>query len=445
MRVFRTTIGTEYERTNTEKYKYEKGMQEKIETNLDTFFPHLDFVDSEFSIGGDRVDTVAYDTERDCFVIIEYKNIKSESVLNQCIAYQQKMKIHKTDLVLSFNKKWEKQYDTRDFDWNAAYVMIVAPEFTKHQLQGKDSLHNIELHQIHTYKRGIIILDQLNGEPHKDIEEEETTKEETQLPVDGNVKQLQQQGITISDFKAGKNLPVYLTCKDDRPVMCKRWIHILEGVANYLIEHNYINKSDCPITSGPKIAILNTSKKNQTGTIMRNHKQIKQGFYLNANLNAQGIINNAKKLVEYSSLPLEDFRISMQTSIVATQPVLIEKTNQDYTLLKFQTNVQLPIEILYPDQTSKICKTWRHILLHTVSYLVGKNYITKDNCPILGRTNPIVTKDKPRFNLEFYAQLQDGFYVYQQLNKKCIVQTTIRLLKHVNLNPEDFIIRVIKI
>ncbi len=268
-----------------------------------------------------------------------------------------------------------------------------------------------------------------------------------QLPSENKKQQQQQQtqkGISIYDFKAKENLPVYLICKNDHPIMCKHWINILEGIANYLIENNYINESDCPIKSGPKNAILNTSKKHQTGVAMRWHKQIKRNFYLNTNLSTQGMIDNAKKLLKYSNLPLDDFRITEQTPAVTTQSVPIEKTNQDYTLLKFQPNVQLPIEVLYPDQTSKICKAWFHILLHTTSYLVEKNYITRDNCPTLGRKNPIVTKDKPHFNLKVYVQLQSGFYVYRQLNKKSIVKNTIRLIKHVNLNPEDFRIHVIK-
>ena len=187
MKVFGAAIGQSYDPLEEEEFASEKRMQEEIEENLETFFPNLVFVDSEFSIGGDRVDTVAYDNERDCFVIIEYKNTKSESVLNQCIAYQQKMKIHKTDLVLLFNKAEKKQYDTKDFDWDAAYVIIVAPKFTQYQLQGKDGLHNIELHQIHIHERGIIILEQLNGKPHLEAEEEEQQKEKEKLERPKNV------------------------------------------------------------------------------------------------------------------------------------------------------------------------------------------------------------------------------------------------------------------
>lgn len=184
MKVFGAAIGQSYDLLEEEEFASEKGMQEEIEVNLDTFFPNLVFVDSEFSIGGDRVDTVAYDNGRDCFVIIEYKNVKSESVLNQCIAYQQKMKIHKTDLVLLFNKAEKKQYDTKDFNWDAAYVIIVAPEFTQYQLQGKDNLRNIELHQIHMHERGVIILEQLNGKPHLEVEEEgqQEEKRKSQKP-----------------------------------------------------------------------------------------------------------------------------------------------------------------------------------------------------------------------------------------------------------------------
>lgn len=63
-------------------FDYEKMIQTLVEKNLSIVFPELEFVYSEFPIGGLRIDSVAFNIESKSFAIIEYKNIKHGGVLD---------------------------------------------------------------------------------------------------------------------------------------------------------------------------------------------------------------------------------------------------------------------------------------------------------------------------------------------------------------------------
>ena len=211
MKIFETTSDGVYEQLEGDSFPTEKDMQNAIEANLGVFFHGLEFLDSEVSLGSNYVDTVAFDHDRHCFVIIEYKNVKSESVLNQCMAYSQNMKSHKEALVLLLNKcsNGDKHYVPGDFDWSDAYVIVIAPDFTRHQIEGRDSLPNVELHKIRSYKRGFIALEQLSGTPHGDTDDNPSLTEEWHLS--GTDPEMCRFYYEIKDILLGKNLKFKIT------------------------------------------------------------------------------------------------------------------------------------------------------------------------------------------------------------------------------------------
>ena len=63
-------------------FKSEKELQTLCENNLKKLI-NLEFVDTEFSVADFRLDTVAFDKEVNSFVIIEYKNQRNVSVIDQ--------------------------------------------------------------------------------------------------------------------------------------------------------------------------------------------------------------------------------------------------------------------------------------------------------------------------------------------------------------------------
>ena len=79
-------------------FKLEKDMQALFETHL----PQLmgwQVVKSEFRLKQFRFDTLAFDAEKQAFVVIEYKRDKNHSVVDQGVAYLNAMLEYKDSLL----------------------------------------------------------------------------------------------------------------------------------------------------------------------------------------------------------------------------------------------------------------------------------------------------------------------------------------------------------
>ncbi|NCC71054.1 hypothetical protein EOM09_05725 [bacterium] len=137
-------------------FKLEKEIQDVTEENLQTIFG-LKFIKSEFSLNGLRIDTLAYDVENNCFVIIEYKRDKNFSVIDQGYAYLSLMLNNKADFILEYNENCSENLKRGDVDWSQSRVLFVSPVFSKYQLQAinfKDL--PIELWEIEFYENNLI-------------------------------------------------------------------------------------------------------------------------------------------------------------------------------------------------------------------------------------------------------------------------------------------------
>lgn len=142
-------------------FKSEKELQTLCEKNLDTFV-NLQFVDTEFSVADFRLDTVAFDSEANAFVIIEYKNQRNVSVIDQGYTYLSTMFNHKADFVLRYNIKFQVNKDLNDFDWSQSKVIFISPNFTKYQINSinfKDL--PIELWKIKKYQNNTVSFEQI--------------------------------------------------------------------------------------------------------------------------------------------------------------------------------------------------------------------------------------------------------------------------------------------
>lgn len=142
-------------------FKSEKELQTLCENNLQEII-NLDFVETEFYVSDFRLDTVAFDREANSFVIIEYKNTKNNSVIDQGYTYLSTMFNHKADFVLKYNIKFKTNKDISDFDWSQARVIFISPNFTKYQINSinfKDL--PIELWKIKQYQNHTFLFEQI--------------------------------------------------------------------------------------------------------------------------------------------------------------------------------------------------------------------------------------------------------------------------------------------
>ncbi|MBS5724266.1 MAG: hypothetical protein KHW59_00620 [Clostridiales bacterium] len=116
-----------------QKFSCEKELQKLCEANLKQLI-NLEFIVSEFIVANFKLDTLAFDAQANAFVIIEYKNDRNASVIDQGYTYLSIMLNHKADFVLKYNHQFMQNKDIKDFDWSQSRVVFISPNFTKYQI-----------------------------------------------------------------------------------------------------------------------------------------------------------------------------------------------------------------------------------------------------------------------------------------------------------------------
>ncbi len=250
--------------------------------------------------------------------------------------------------------------------------------------------------------------------------------------------------VSIAKFRPSGKPAVSLRCESNQPIKCGHWIDILVNVAKYLIDKDYIAKSDCPIYAGPKTAILNTSEYNQTGIKMRNYKEIRKGWFLNTNLNPIGIVTSTKKLIHYAELDMKDFKIktnSAKINVAKSRSKPLEQYGREVSISEFGLNEKLPIKIICRNDPPKECHSYASILFEIANYLIDNGYIKTTDCPMpSGWKNPLVTTEKRPYEKGKvrYRECHNTFYINVNFNRPSVIKNTIWLIEKVGLAPRDF-------
>lgn len=140
-------------------FKNEKELQTFFEKNLDKIMGYK-FIDTEFTVGNFRIDSLAYDPETNSFRIIEYKNVKNHSLVDQGYTYLKLMLERKADFVLQYSLKTGKQIQPSDIDWSQSRIIFVSPIYTPYQLNATDIKNiPIDLVKVTKYEDNIVDID----------------------------------------------------------------------------------------------------------------------------------------------------------------------------------------------------------------------------------------------------------------------------------------------
>lgn len=159
-----TITGQSLKPINEKKIELERHLQTLTENNLNQVFG-LQFICTEFERNNLRIDTLAFDTEANAFVIIEYKRDRSFSVVDQGYAYLALLLNNKAEFILEYNERTGKTLHRESVDWSQSRVLFVAHSFTIHQQQAinfKDL--PIELWEVQQYDNGTILYSQLKAQ-----------------------------------------------------------------------------------------------------------------------------------------------------------------------------------------------------------------------------------------------------------------------------------------
>ena len=122
---------------NRKPFVNEKELQTFFENHLEAIL-NLKFVETEFAVGNFRIDTLGFNAETKSFYIIEYKNIRNHSLIDQGYTYLKLLLEHKADFVLRYNEKTHTQLRLADVSWEQSRIIFVSPQYTPYQLNATD-------------------------------------------------------------------------------------------------------------------------------------------------------------------------------------------------------------------------------------------------------------------------------------------------------------------
>ena len=169
MELFRI-INNRLDSVERETFKLEKDIQSLVEGNLEAVF-NLQFVSSEFKIGEFRIDTVAFDEEKNAFVLIEYKRGSNYSVVDQGYSYLSAMVNNKAEFILEYNEKLDQPLKRSEIDWSSSKVIFVSPAFSRYQ---RNSINfsdvPFELWEIRKFEKGLVAFEQIESNSNESID-----------------------------------------------------------------------------------------------------------------------------------------------------------------------------------------------------------------------------------------------------------------------------------
>ena len=152
-------------------FKSEKELQKYFEHNLEKILG-FKFICTEFTVGNFRVDSLAFDTESKSFKIIEYKNVKNHSLVDQGYTYLKLLLERKADFVLQYNTITKLSLTINDIDWSQSRIIFVSPIFTPYQLNATDFKNiPVDLVKVTRYENDIVDIDFIKKTSNVKIEE----------------------------------------------------------------------------------------------------------------------------------------------------------------------------------------------------------------------------------------------------------------------------------
>lgn len=140
-------------------FKLEKEMQALFEANLTTL-TGLTLVKSEFPLKQFRFDTLAFDEEKQAFVVIEYKRDKSQSVVDQGVSYLNAMLEYRDSLMVEYNEQHlGRTLKRNDIDWSQSRILFVANSFNDYQKNATNFKNlGIELIEFKRYHNDLLTV-----------------------------------------------------------------------------------------------------------------------------------------------------------------------------------------------------------------------------------------------------------------------------------------------
>ena len=144
----------------------EKELELWFNDNLSKILPDNIVVKDQFIIYNPNkfiIDTLAFDTKEKCFNIIEYKNVKNLSLIDQGFTYLRILQERKAEFVLILEEKLNKRISINDIAWDQTRIVFVSPVFTPYQLNSQFKDMPFDLYKVQRYNDNIVVVDKIEN------------------------------------------------------------------------------------------------------------------------------------------------------------------------------------------------------------------------------------------------------------------------------------------
>lgn len=162
IKIFRT-VGDLVQRLEGRSATVEKSLQNQIERHMDEFLG-VRFLATEYSTGkahGGRIDSLGID-ENGCPVIIEYKRLRDENVINQGLFYLDWLLEHQADFKLLVLDRLGKEI-AESIEFSSPRLLCIASDFTKYDEHAVKQINrNIELIRYRRFGEDLLLLELVN-------------------------------------------------------------------------------------------------------------------------------------------------------------------------------------------------------------------------------------------------------------------------------------------
>ena len=181
-------------------FKSERELQRLFEANLESLLG-VRFVATEFTTGDrqrGRIDTLGLD-EDGTPVIVEYKKITKENVINQGLFYLDWLVDHKGDFTIVARQSLGSNIE---IDWSSPRLILVAESFSEYDKYAVNRIGaNIQLWTYRKYGDGYLFLDSIFA-----TNTPKTSRKEIKVEIEAIDKEVVEEEIyTLDDHLNGKS------------------------------------------------------------------------------------------------------------------------------------------------------------------------------------------------------------------------------------------------
>lgn len=410
----------------------------------------LKLIKAEFKLGGQsfdgrrsspRPDTLAFDEEKKCFVVIEYKKEDTDRIYRQLLTYASASDNpdHQMEMIKTYSKM-QKENETLttlnpdEICWNNYYCIYIALDISDkllNNLRAVRKSNDIRMYEIHLFE-GTVILCRVDADDASvdDGLDGASVGATTTLPQPRSKPPSHTDPTPILGLSwniSSTHKPKTLVLPNGKPIDVKSsWSAVLREVACWLADKGHIKDKS-------QSELLRTEPLSRRSSQV----QLSNRLYVNLDFVSSDILKRTQKLLTDIDYEPSNFKITLNESSKTTTKYVQPTPPPDLvSILDLKSNITIkhnPATLQFPDGTStNQLRGWTTVLAKVASWLSKKGHIKEQS---QSDTLHAEIHRKPSHRP---VRLANGLYLNLNINAATVLVNAQKLLKDINYEPHSF-------